>query len=69
MAPTLTKVIRLDSLPLGQTYFTPEGYLRDRPILTTTGIFEYLNSDGSVRRELRLPDEVFAPESLASYGV
>lgn len=67
MAPTLTKVIRLDSLPLGQTYFTPEGYLRDRPILTTTGIFEYLNSDGSVRRELRLPDEVFAPESLASY--
>ena len=66
-APKLTQVIRLDSLPLGQTSFTPEGYLRDRPILTSTGIFEYVNPDGSVRRELRLPEDVFAPESLASY--
>ena len=40
-APKLTRVIRLDSLPLGQAYFTPEGYLKDRPILTSTGIFEY----------------------------
>ena len=67
MPPKLTQVIRLDSLPLGQTYFTPEGYLKDRPILTSTGIFEYLNPDGSVRRELRLPEDVFDPESLASY--
>lgn len=67
MTPKLTQVIRLDSLPLGQTSFTPEGYLKDRPILTSTGIFEYTNSDGSVRRELRLPEDVFDPESLASY--
>ena len=66
-APKLSQVIRLDSLPLNQTYFTPEGYLMDRPILTSTGIFEYTNPDGSVRRELRLPEEVFKPESLASY--
>lgn len=65
--PTLHNVIRLDSFPLNQTFFTPEGYLRDRPILTRTGIFEYANPDGSLRRELRLPEEVFAPESLASY--
>ena len=26
-APKLSQVIRLDSLPLNQTYFTPEGYL------------------------------------------
>lgn len=31
------------------------------------GIFEYKNPDGTVRRELRLPEEVFSPESLASY--
>ena len=31
------------------------------------GIFEYLNQDGSKRRELRLPEEVFDPASLASY--
>lgn len=67
MAPKLNKVIRLDSLPANQTFFTPEGYLIDRPILTSIGIFEYTNPDGSVRRELRLPDEVFAAESLRSY--
>lgn len=58
---------RFDSIPLGETYFTPEGYLIDNPILTRVGIFEYHNADGSVRRELRLPEEVFAAESLASY--
>ena len=67
MSPTLQSVIRLDSLPLNQTYYTPEGYLIDRPILTSTGIFEYLNPDGSIRRELRLPEDVFDPESLKSY--
>ena len=39
----------------------------DHPILTRVGIFEYRRPDGSIRRELRLPEEVFAPESLASY--
>lgn len=67
MPPTLKRVIRLDNLPLNQTYFTEEGYLRDRPILTRVGIFEYVNPDGTVRRELRLPEDVFDPESLASY--
>jgi len=61
------RVLRLDSLPINQTFFTPEGYLHDRPILTSIGIFEYTNPDGSVRRELRLPEEVFDEESLRSY--
>lgn len=67
MTPKLVSVIRLDSLPLNQTYFTKEGYLLDRPILTSTGIFEYHNPDGSIRRELRLPEDVFDSESLKSY--
>lgn len=67
MAPILNRVVRLDSLPLNQTFFTEEGYLIDRPILTSTGIFEYKNRDGSIRRELRLPEEVFDAESLKSY--
>ena len=58
---------RFDSIPLGETYFTPEGYLIDNPILTRVGIFEYHNADGSVRRELRLPEKVFAAASLESY--
>lgn len=65
--PKLTKVIRLDNLPLDRTYYTEEGYLKDNPIVTRTGIFEYTNADGTVSRELRLPEDVFAPESLQSY--
>lgn len=67
MPMKLNRVIRLDSVPLDHTYFTPEGYLKDRPILTSTGIFEYSNPDGSIRRELRLPEEVFDKASLESY--
>ena len=65
--PTLKRVLRLDSIPLDETYWTKEGYLIDHPVVTSTGIFEYTNSDGSIRRELRLPEEVFDPASLASY--
>ena len=63
----LKRVIRLDSVPMPRAYFTPEGFLRDKPVLTTTGIFEYSNPDGSIRRELRLPEDVFDPESLKSF--
>ncbi len=66
-APALTHVTRLDSIPLNQTYYTAEGYLVDRPVVTSTGIFEYIEANGSKRRELRLPEDVFDPESLKSY--
>lgn len=65
--PKLSRVYRLDSSPVNSTYFTDEGYLIDHPILTSIGIFEYTNPDGTTRRELRIPEEVFKPESLKSY--
>lgn len=65
--PKLQRVTRLDSIKVDETYYTEEGFLIDHPIVTTVGIFEYMNPDGSIRRELRLPEEVFAPESLDSY--
>lgn len=65
--PTLKRVLRLDSYPVAAASFTPEGFLMDRPIVTSTGIFEYHNNDGTLRRELRLPDEVFSRDSLSSY--
>lgn len=58
---------RLDSMPLDKTYYTEEGYLVDHPIVTTCGIFEYKNLDGTTRRELRLPEYVFEEKSLESY--
>lgn len=66
-APKLVHVTRLDSYPAFRASYTDEGYLKDKPILTSTGIFEYKNEDGSIRRELRLPEDVFDKESLASY--
>lgn len=66
----LRKVRRLDCIRLDEsdrTYFTDEGYLVDHPVLTSVGIFEYTNPDGSTRRELRLPEHVFAAESLKTY--
>ena len=69
-SPALKRVRRLDSIRLDKadsTYFTDEGYLVDHPILTSCGIFEYVNSDGSIRRELRLPKYVFDEDSLKTY--
>lgn len=61
------KMRRMDSISLDQTYYTDEGYLVDHPVVTTCGIFEYQNEDGSIRRELRLPEHVFIEKSLKSY--
>lgn len=64
---SVIRVYRADSISLNQTYYTDEGYFVDHPIVTTCGIFEYKNSDGSTRRELRLPEDVFEEKSLESY--
>lgn len=45
---------------------TDEGFLVDSPIVARIGIQEYQDSTGNIRRELRLPEEVFHPDSLAS---
>lgn len=45
---------------------TPAGAARIPAALTRTGVFVYRNLDGSPRRELRTPDEVFRADSLAS---
>jgi len=65
--PKLIRVQRLDSVPLNKVEYTPEGYLIDAPIVTSVGIFDYYNPDGSVRKELRLPEYVFDERSLATY--
>ena len=45
---------------------TPNGFLRIPAYLTRTGVFKYIMKDGSVLRELRHPDDVFRPESIAT---
>ena len=46
--------------------YTEEGFLRAVAPITNIGVFSYLTADGSVRRELRLPEDVFSPESIKS---
>lgn len=48
---------------------TREGWLRADGVLTRVGVFNYRLADGSVRRELRLPEEVFHPDALASFSM
>ena len=48
---------------------TDQGYLRCDGAITRVGVFGYLNTDGSVRRELRPPEEVFAQDALDSFAL
>lgn len=64
----MRKVQRYDSMQfVAGAVTTPEGFLLDSPIVARTGIYTYLQPDGSVRREYRPPDEVFAEDALVSF--
>lgn len=64
-----TRVTRFDLGELREPVKTAYGFLRVDGRLTRTGVFTYLNGDGTKRRELRLPEEVFAQDSLESFAM
>jgi len=45
---------------------TNEGFLKGRAIVTSIGVFTYKRADGTIQRELRLPEEVFSTSTLNS---
>lgn len=45
---------------------TNEGFLKGRAIVTSIGVFTYKRKDGTVQRELRLPEDVFSFDTLNS---
>ena len=55
---------RYDSVTLSMAKFDEYGFLHDTPIVTRSGVFTYLNADGTIRREYRPPDEVFNADSI-----
>lgn len=59
-------VRRFDYGTLGKVQRTAVGGIKVPARLTRTGVLEYRKPDGTVRRELRLPEEVFHADSLAS---
>lgn len=46
---------------------TPQGHAKIPARLSRTGVQSYPQADGSVRREYRPPEEVFAPKSIATF--
>lgn len=55
---------RIDFGTLSSVIKTQQGYLKAPCFATRAGIFNYINNDGTIRRELRPPEEVFDSESL-----
>ncbi|HEX5034647.1 MAG TPA: DUF2213 domain-containing protein [bacterium] len=60
------KAIRFDIGRFRKPKVTPQGFLRADAYLTRAGIFNYRTPEGKIRRELRLPDEVFKSDSLST---
>lgn len=61
------QVTRYDRIQFKATV-TDEGFLVDSPIVGRIGIQLYRDENGEIRRELRLPEEVFHPDSLATFS-
>lgn len=65
--PTTRVVRRLDLGELRPAIRRENGTMIVEAHLTRCGVFNYLQPDGTIRRELREPEQVFAPESLNSF--
>ena len=59
---------RYDVAPIDKYELTPEGYLRAWATIARTGVQQYTDADGSIRREYRPESEVASPVSLASFA-
>jgi hypothetical protein len=59
---------RTDRQTLDELTLEPNGWLRASAALTRTGVFTYRNEDGSIRRELRPPQEVFRSDLMPLYA-
>jgi uncharacterized protein len=62
----MAQVKRFDVAQLRKTKRLANGWLRTDAHVTRAGVFNYRMPDGTVRRELRSPEEVFHADSIAS---
>lgn len=65
----MTRVNRIDYGTLRKPHMTDDGFMQFDAIATRSGVFEYLNDDGSTRLEYRPPSEVGNKDSLATLGL
>ena len=59
-------VQRYDNGKFKKATRTKQGFLKADAYVTRAGVFNYQMADGSVRRELRPPEEVFSQDSLST---
>lgn len=64
--PMSESVNRFDYYPMGKAQRLDNGFLKAPVTATRTGVFKYRMADGTERRELRPPDEVFNQASMDS---
>jgi len=62
----MTTVRRYDVATISSLHKTPQGGYRIPAALTRVGVFPYTRADGTIRKELRCPEEVFKKQSLDS---
>lgn len=60
----LKNVARFDKSQLRGAEKTAQGFLKVPAAITKVGVLSYRRGDGKMVRELRLPEEVFKPESI-----
>ena len=58
--------VRYDRGEISKVTETPQGGIRVTAAVARVGILTYRNPDGTVRRELRRPEEVFRADSMAT---
>jgi uncharacterized protein len=66
---TMKRVQRFDIARLDKVELTPEGFVESPVRATRVGVFLYKDATGKPFRELRLPDEVFNPDSMATLAM
>lgn len=66
-AVSLRSVYRTDISTLRPVERRADGTIRVDAFLSKCGVFQYMQPDGTIRRELRLPEDVHDPESLRSF--
>jgi len=59
-------IIRYDRGEVRKSKKDEDGFLIVDAVVTRTGVFQYMNVDGTIRNELRHPDDVFKSDSLKS---
>lgn len=57
------------TVPLERARRLDNGWVEVDGILTRSGVFEYRNDDGSIRREYRPPEEVFHRDAMGSFSL